>query len=39
MSQTAPFKRKRAAGAERWYEKIKLSYSGQFQNSPDIGAG
>ena len=37
MSQTAPFKRKRAAGAERWYEKIKLSYSGQFQNSLTSG--
>lgn len=33
MSQTQPFKRKRAAGAERWYEKIKMSYNGQFQNS------
>lgn len=33
MSQTAPFKRKRAAGAEKWYEKIKMSYSGQLQNS------
>ncbi len=33
MTQTAPFKRKRPVGAERWYEKIKLSYSGQFQNS------
>ncbi len=33
MSQHAPFKRKRPVGAERWYEKIKLSYSGQFQNS------
>lgn len=33
MSQHSPFKRKRAVGAERWYEKIKLSYSGQFQNS------
>lgn len=33
MSQTAPFKRKRSAGGEKWYEKIKLSYSGQFQNS------
>lgn len=33
MSQTYPFKRKKAAGDERWYEKIKLSYSGQFQNS------
>lgn len=33
MSQIAPFKRKKAVGAERWYEKIKLSYSGQLQNS------
>ncbi len=33
MSQTAPFKRKRSVGGERWYEKIRLSYSGQFQNS------
>lgn len=33
MSQTQPFKRKKAVGSERWYEKIKLSYNGQFQNS------
>lgn len=33
MSQTAPFKRKKASGAERWYEKIKISYTGQFANS------
>ncbi len=33
MSQTAPFKRKRAVGDEKWYEKIKVSYSGRFQNS------
>lgn len=33
MSQTYPFKRKKALGNEKWYEKIKLSYSGQFQNS------
>lgn len=33
MAQTAPFKRKRAVGAEKWYEKIKLSYSGVFNNS------
>lgn len=32
MSQVAPFKRKRAVGNEKWYEKIKLSYSGLFQN-------
>lgn len=33
MSQTNPFKRKKAVGDEKWYEKIKISYSGQFQNS------
>ena len=33
MSQTAPFKRKVSVGGERWYEKIRMSYSGQFQNS------
>ncbi len=33
LGQVAPFKRKKAVGAEKWYEKIKLSYSGQFQNS------
>ncbi len=33
MSQVYPFKRKRGTGDERWYEKIKLSYSGQFNNS------
>ncbi|MBO7165817.1 MAG: LPS-assembly protein LptD, partial [Muribaculaceae bacterium] len=33
LSQVAPFKRKRKVGGEKWYEKIKLSYSGQFQNS------
>lgn len=33
MGQVAPFKRRHAVGAERWYEKIKISYSGQFQNS------
>lgn len=33
LSQVYPFKRKHAVGAERWYEKIRLSYSGQFQNS------
>ena len=32
MSQLAPFKRKRAVGEEKWYEKIKMSYSGIFQN-------
>lgn len=33
LSQVAPFKRKRAVGAEKWYEKIKLSYTGYFQNN------
>lgn len=33
MSQVAPFKRKRAVGQEKWYERIKISYSGQLQNS------
>ena len=33
MTQTAPFKRKRSVGDERWYEKIKVSYTGRFQNS------
>lgn len=33
LSQVNPFKRKHAVGAERWYEKIRLSYSGQLQNS------
>lgn len=33
LAQNSPFKRKKAVGGERWYEKIRLSYSGQFQNS------
>lgn len=33
LSQVAPFKRKRAVGAEKWYERIKLSYNAQLQNS------
>lgn len=33
LSQVYPFKRRRAVGAEKWYEKIRLSYSGQFNNS------
>lgn len=33
LSQIYPFKRKHAVGADKWYEKIKLSYSGQFNNS------
>ena len=33
MQQVFPFKRKKKLGDERWYEKIRLSYSGQLQNS------
>ncbi len=33
MAQTTPFKRKKVVGGERWYEKIRMSYQGQFQNS------
>ena len=33
MSRVYPFKRKKAVGAERWYEKISMSYSGEFRNS------
>ncbi|MCM1021780.1 MAG: LPS-assembly protein LptD [Muribaculum sp.] len=33
LSQVYPFKRKRSSGRERWYEKVKLSYTGVFQNS------
>ncbi|GAB6009151.1 putative LPS assembly protein LptD [Dysgonomonas reticulitermitis] len=36
MSRVAPFKRKEAVGAERWYEKIQLSYSGDFRNSIQV---
>jgi len=28
-----PFRRKHMAGKERWYEKIAMSYTGQFSNS------
>ncbi len=28
-----PFRRKRMAGKERWYEKISMSYTGQLSNS------
>ncbi|WP_301910883.1 putative LPS assembly protein LptD [Bacteroides congonensis] len=33
LSRLFPFKRKKAAGAERWYEKISLSYTGRLTNS------
>jgi len=35
MSRIQPFKRKEAVGSERWYEKIQMSYSGEFRNSID----
>jgi len=33
ISRFYPFKRKNAAGKERWYEKISMSYTGQLSNS------
>ena len=33
LSRFYPFKRKKAAGKERWYEKISMSYTGHFSNS------
>ncbi|HLW10952.1 MAG TPA: putative LPS assembly protein LptD, partial [Fermentimonas sp.] len=33
MSRIYPFKKKDAVGEERWYEKISMSYSGEFRNS------
>ncbi|MEA4916008.1 putative LPS assembly protein LptD [Proteiniphilum sp.] len=33
MSRVSPFKRKNMVGSERWYEKISMSYSGEFRNS------
>lgn len=35
VSRFYPFKRKHMAGKERWYEKISMSYTGQFCNSID----
>ena len=32
LSPFYPFKRKKAAGTERWYEKISITYTGQFKN-------
>ena len=32
LSRLYPFKRKNAAGKQRWYEKIALSYTGQLSN-------
>jgi hypothetical protein len=33
ISRFYPFRRKHMVGAERWYEKISMSYTGQFSNS------
>ena len=33
ISRFNPFKRKKMVGAERWYEKISMSYTGHFSNS------
>ena len=33
LSRIYPFKRKKAVGKERWYEKIYFSYSGSLRNS------
>lgn len=33
LSRIYPFKRKRATGKERWYEKLSFSYTGQLSNS------
>ncbi|MGL5547908.1 MAG: putative LPS assembly protein LptD, partial [Tannerellaceae bacterium] len=33
MSRVYPFKRKKAMGDQRWYEKISMSYSMYFRNS------
>lgn len=33
LARIYPFKRKKAAGEERWYEKISLSYTGRLTNS------
>lgn len=36
MNIISPFKRKISSGDERWYEKIKLGYSGSFENKFSI---
>lgn len=33
LSRLYPFKRKKAVGKARWYEKISMSYTGQLSNS------
>ncbi len=39
QSRFNPFKRKKAAGRERWYEKIALSYTGTLANSINTKEG
>ena len=33
LTRRFPFKRKKAVGAERWYEKISFQYTGRLTNS------
>ena len=33
MSRIYPFKKKNAVGDEKWFEKISMSYTGEFRNS------
>ena len=35
ISRFYPFKRKKMAGKEKWYEKLSMSYTGHFSNSID----
>jgi len=35
ISRFYPFRRKHSSGEQRWYEKIAVSYTGQFSNSID----
>lgn len=35
LSKKFPFRRKKAVGKERWYEKISIGYTGQLDNSLD----
>ena len=37
LSRIYPFKRKKAAGNERWYEKISFQYTGALTNSVETG--
>lgn len=33
MTRIYPFKRKEAVGSEKWFEKIQISYTGEFRNN------